>query len=319
MNQDLYQTLKSRVSGEVRFDRASRLMYSTDASIYEIEPIGVVIPRNHEDVFATMEIARDFKVPVLPRGAGTSLAGQTVGDAVVIDMSKHLNRVLEVNTEERWAIVEPGVVQEQLNLHLRPMGFLFGPDTSTANRATLGGMMGNNSAGSHSIVYGKTIDHVLEMDVILSSGEGRRLREMKFEEAALRGELEARIADIVCGHRAEIERRFPKIMRRVSGYNLDEFVRNGKFNLAKLVVGSEGTLAAVHQAKVRIEPRPPATALCVVHFADIIDSIRASDIILPFQPAAIELIDDMIINLARSSLELSRLMSFVQGHPAAIL
>src|SRR5213592_3451109 len=143
MNEDLYQALKKCVQGDVRFDRASRLMYSTDASIYEIEPIGVVIPRTHEDVFATMEIARDFRVPVLPRGGGTSLAGQTVGEAVVIDMSKHLNRVLDVNKEERWAIVEPGVVQEQLNLHLRPMGFLFRPDTSTANRATLGGMMGN--------------------------------------------------------------------------------------------------------------------------------------------------------------------------------
>src|SRR5947199_6821668 len=173
MNQDLYQSLKSRVSGEVRFDRASRLMYSTDASIYEIEPIGVVIPRTHEDVFATMEIARTFKVPVLPRGGGTSLAGQTVGDAVIIDMSQHLNRVLEVNTEERWAVVEPGVVQEQLNLHLKPKGYLFGPDTSTANRATIGGMMGNNSAGSHSIIYGKTIHHVLEMDDCLTSGQAR--------------------------------------------------------------------------------------------------------------------------------------------------
>src|SRR5437016_8539226 len=184
MNQDLYQALKARINGEVRFDGASRLMYSTDASIYEIVPIGVVIPRTHEDIFATMEIARDFKVPVLPRGAGTSLAGQTVGDAIVVDMSKYLSRVLEVNTDERWAIVEPGVVQEQLKLHLRPMGFLFGPDTASANRATIAGMMGNNSAGSHSIVYGKTIDHILEMDVVLSSGEGRHVREMKCEEAA---------------------------------------------------------------------------------------------------------------------------------------
>src|SRR5215467_11682578 len=300
MNEDLYQALKTRIEGEVRFDRASRLMYSTDASIYEIEPIGVVIPRTHEDVFAAVEIARDFQVPVLPRGGGTSLAGQTVGEAVVIDMSKHLNRVLEVNKDERWATVEPGVVQEQLNLHLKPMGFLFGPDTSTANRATLGGMMGNNSAGSHSILYGKTIDHVLEMDVILASGESRTLREMKFDDALARGGLEGRIADIVKANR-------------------DEFVRNGKFNLVKLVVGSEGTLATVHQAKVRIEPRPPATALCVVHFADIVESIRASDIILPFKPAAIELIDDMIINLGRNSLEISRLMGFVEGNPAAVL
>src|SRR3954469_23434251 len=208
MNEDLYEALKSRVQGDVRFDRASRLMYSTDASIYEIEPIGVVIPRSHEDVFATMETARQFNVPVLPRGGGTSLAGQTVGEAVVIDMSKYLNRVLVVNTEERWAIVEPGVVQEQFNLHLKPLGFLFGPDTSTANRATIGGMMGNNSAGSHSILYGKTIDHVLEVDVVLASGEGRTLREMKFEDAAVSGGLEGRIADIVSANRQEIDRRF---------------------------------------------------------------------------------------------------------------
>src|SRR6186997_3030301 len=197
MNDDLYHALEARVSGEVRFDRASRLMYSTDASIYEIEPIGVVIPRTHDDIFATMEIARDFKVPVLPRGAGTSLAGQTVGDAVVIDMSKYLNRVLEVNTDEHWALVEPGVVQEQLNLHLKPMGYLFGPDTSTANRATLGGMMGNNSAGSHSIVYGKTIDHVLETHVVLASGEQRVFAEMPPNEAGQTIGIEGRIAQIV--------------------------------------------------------------------------------------------------------------------------
>src|SRR5262245_873403 len=193
MNEDLQEALRSRISGEVRFDRASRLMYSTDASIYEIEPIGVVLPRTHEDVFAVMEIAKDFKVPVLPRGAGTSLAGQTVGEAVVIDMSKYLNRVLEVNTEERWALVEPGVVQEQFNLHLRPMGFLFGPDTATANRATIGGMIGNNSAGSHSIIYGKTIDHVIETHVVLASGEQRVFSDMTFEEAAARDGVEGRI------------------------------------------------------------------------------------------------------------------------------
>jgi len=319
MNEDLYQSLRKRVTGEVRFDRASRLMYSTDASIYEIEPIGIVLPRTHEDVFAAMEIAREYKVPVLPRGGGTSLAGQTVGDALVLDMSKYLNRVLEVNTEEGWALIEPGVVQEQFNLHLKPMGYLFGPDTSTANRATVGGMMGNNSAGSHSIIYGKTIDHVLEMDVVLSSGDRRTLREIKFAEAAHRGGLEARIANIVDANRAEIERRYPKIMRRVSGYNLDEFVRDGTFNLSKLVVGSEGTLATVHQAKVRIKPSSAATAVMVVHFTDIVDAIRASDIILPLNPSAIELVDDIIINLARSSLELSRQMDFVQGQPAALL
>ena len=173
---DLANSLREKIQGEVRFDRASRLMYSTDASIYEIEPIGVVIPRTPEDIFATVETAREFEVPLLPRGGGTSLAGQTVGRALVIDTSKYLNRVLEVNTEEGWAWVEPGVVQEQFNRHLHPLGYLFGPDTSTANRATIGGMIGNNSAGSHSILYGKTIDHVIEVDAILASGNERLSR-----------------------------------------------------------------------------------------------------------------------------------------------
>jgi FAD/FMN-containing dehydrogenase/Fe-S oxidoreductase len=319
MNEDLYEALKKRISGEVRFDKVSRFLYSTDASIYEIEPLGVVIPKTHEDVFAAMEITRDFGVPLLSRGGGTSLAGQTVGEAVVVDMSKCLNRVLEVNTEERWAMVEPGVVQEQLNLHLKPMGFLFGPDTSTANRATLGGMIGNNSAGSHSILYGKTIDHVLETHVVLASGEGRVFKDMSFEAASQMSGIEGRISDIVANNREEIDRRFPKIQRRVSGYNLDEFVRGTRFNLSKLVVGSEGTLVSVHQAKVKIEPRPKATALCVVHFKDLVESIRATDIILPFNPSAIELVDDLILSLARGSLELSRQMDFIDGQPAAIL
>lgn len=319
MNEDLYEALRKRISGEVRFDKVSRFLYSTDASIYEIQPIGVVLPRTHEDVFATMEITRDFNVPVLPRGAGTSLAGQTVGEAVVMDMSKYLNRVLQVNTEERWALVEPGVVQEQLNLHLKPLGFLFGPDTSTANRATLGGMMGNNSAGSHSIIYGKTIDHVLETHCVLASGEPRVFNDIKLADARQMTGLEGRIAEIVRDNSEEIERRFPKIQRRVSGYNLDEFVRNGKFNLSKLIVGSEGTLATVHQAKVRIEPRPAATALSVVHFNDLVTAIRATDWILPFKPSAVELVDDLILKLARGSLELSRQMDFIDGNPGAIL
>ena len=316
---DLEAVLKERVAGEVRFDESSRLLYSTDASIYEIMPIGVVVPRTPEDVFAAMEAAAEFDAPVLPRGGGTSLAGQTVGHAVVIDGSKYLNRVLEVNTEEGWAWVEPGVVQEQFNLHLKPMGRLFGPDTSTANRATIGGMIGNNSAGSHSILYGKTIDHVLEVDAVLASGERRLFKEIGFEEARRRGGLEGRIAEIVDLDRGEIEARFPRLMRRVTGYNLDEFVRNGKFNLAKLIVGSEGTLAMVHRAKVRIETRPRATALMTVHFEDIVDAIRASEVILPSGPSAIELVDDMVLDLARGSLEFSREIGFIEGRPGAIL
>ena len=172
----LYEELRQVIDGEVRFDPYSRALYSTDASMYQIEPIGVVIPRHRGDVVATVDIARRHQVPVLPRGGGTSLAGQTVGHAVVMDFSKYLNQILEVNTDEGWARVQPGVIQDEFNAHLRPLGFLFGPDTSTSNRATIGGMTGNNSAGSHSIVYGKTIDHVLELSIVLSDASSTVLQ-----------------------------------------------------------------------------------------------------------------------------------------------
>jgi len=156
MTEDLEQALRKRVEGAVRFDKMTRLLYATDASIYQIEPIGVVLPRHAGDVQAVIEVANRFNVPILPRGGGTSLAGQTVGHAVVLDFSRHMNQILEVNREERWCRVQPGVVQDELNASVGPLGLLFGPDTSTSNRATLGGMLGNNSAGAHSIAYGLT-------------------------------------------------------------------------------------------------------------------------------------------------------------------
>ena len=290
----LYEALRQVIDGEVRFDPYSRSLYSTDASMYQIEPIGVVIPRHVGDVVATVDIARRHQVPVLPRGGGTSLAGQTVGHAVVMDFSKYLNQILEVNTDEGWARVQPGVIQDEFNAHLRPLGFLFGPDTSTSNRATIGGMTGNNSAGSHSIVYGKTIDHVLELSVVLSDASTTVLKaldkaelEAKCEGGWLEHRIYRQVKHIVETNRDEIHKRYPTIQRRVSGYNLDAFVRNGEFNLAKMVVGSEGTLAVVTEAKVRIVPRPKATAVCVVHFDDLIASTEASEEILACDPYAI--------------------------------
>ena len=167
---DLENALRRVVRGSVRFDQGSRLLYSTDASMYQVEPIGVVIPRHADDVRATVQVAREQKVALLPRGGGTSLSGQTVNRALVVDFTQYMNRVLEVNTEELWARVQPGLVQDELNHQVRPMGLLFGPDTSTSNRATLGGMMGNNSGGSHSLAYGLTVDHVLEIRALLVDG-----------------------------------------------------------------------------------------------------------------------------------------------------
>ena len=166
----LEHELMQSVSGEVRFDAYSRAMYSTDASIYQIEPLGVVLPRNKEDVIATVDLAHRYGVPILPRGGGTSLAGQTVGRAIVMDMSKYMNNVLEVNTEEQWARVQPGIVLEQLNHQIRDTGLFFAPDPATANRSNVGGAIGNNSCGSHSILYGKTIDQIKELETVLSDG-----------------------------------------------------------------------------------------------------------------------------------------------------
>src|SRR5688572_12693072 len=167
---ELEHALRRVVRGDVRFDHASRMLYSTDASMYQVEPLGIVMPRDADDVRAAVEVARAQKVALLPRGGGTSLTGQTVNRALVLDFSQHMNQVLEVNTQERWARVQPGLVQDELNAHVRPLGLLFGPDTSTSNRATLGGMLGNNSGGSHSIAYGLTVDHVIEFRALLADG-----------------------------------------------------------------------------------------------------------------------------------------------------
>src|SRR5499425_1269252 len=180
---DLERELRRVVEGDVRFDQYSRLLYSTDASMYQMEPIGVVIPRHAGDVQAVLELADRESVAVLPRGGGTSLTGQTVNRAVVLDFSRWMQNILEVNREEMWARVQPGVVQDELNAHVRPMGLLFGPDTSTSNRATIGGMLGNNSAGSHSIAYGKTLDHVLELTCLLADGSQVVLRDLAPAEA----------------------------------------------------------------------------------------------------------------------------------------
>ncbi len=207
-NREIALELHKRVDGEVRFDRISRLLYATDSSMYEIEPIGVVLPRDKGDVQAVIEVANKFSVPILPRGGGTSLAGQTVGHAIVLDFSKYMNRVLEVSPDELWCKVQPGLVQDELNAYVRPMGLLFGPDTSTSNRATYGGMTGNNSAGMHSIAYGKTLDHVLELVAYLPDGRELVTKELSLEDLALKcqsqtseGHIYRELADIVDGHR----------------------------------------------------------------------------------------------------------------------
>ncbi len=323
---DVAAELKRRVEGDIYFDRYSRLLYSTDASIYQIEPIGVVVPRHKGDVQAVVELANKFSVPVLPRGGGTSLAGQTVGHALVLDFSKYMQNVLEVNQEELWCRVQPGLVQDELNAYVRSMGLQFGPDTSTSNRATIGGMIGNNSAGAHSLTYGKTLDHVIELTVLLSDGSEVVLKELssdalegKSQADSLEGRVHREVARLAQEHRSEILARYPKIMRRVSGYNLDEFIKPQPFNLSRILVGSEGTLGTVVEAKMRLVPKPKWTALDVVHFDDDLEALRASQVILETAPYALESTDKMILNLARGNIVQSQRLGFVQGNPSSLL
>jgi FAD/FMN-containing dehydrogenase/Fe-S oxidoreductase len=318
--------LAKRVEGDLRFDRYSRLLYSTDASIYQIEPVGVVVPRHKGDVQAVVEIANKLGVSILPRGGGTSLAGQAVGHSIILDFSKYMQNVLEVNKEELWCRVQPGLVQDELNAHVRGVGLQFGPDTSTANRATIGGMIGNNSAGAHSLTYGKTLDHVIELTVLLSEGSEAVLKDFSAEAVlaksradSIEGRAYREVFRLAAQHKNEILARYPKIMRRVSGYNLDEFAKPQPFNLSRMVVGSEGTLATVVEAKMRLVPKPKWTAMDVIHFHDDIEALQASQAILETGPYALESTDRMILDLARGNIVQSQRLGFVQGSPSSLL
>lgn len=326
----LADKLKQQIQGEVRFDRLTRILYSTDASIYRIEPIGVVFPRDEEDIAATVALAARERLPLLPRGAGTSLAGQTVGKALILDCSRHMNAILELNAEKRWVRVQPGVVLDQLNAFLRPHGLMFGPDVATSDRACLGGLIGNNSAGARSRVYGMTADHVLELRVVLSDGtittlaptapaEVRRRAAGSGREAALYREIPA----LIGAHREEIRRRFPKMDRRVSGYNLNRLEASlsagGSLDLTQLICGSEGTLAIVTEAKLNLLPRPRSTALGVVAFDDLIAAAEATVALLETGPVAIEMVDRLILGLAQESREYSRDYLPISGNPEALL
>jgi len=325
---DLEHELCRVVRGSVRFDPASRLLYSTDASMYQVEPIGIVTPRDPDDVIAAFDVARKQRVALLPRGGGTSLTGQTVNRALVLDFSQHMNGVLEVNAEELWARVQPGLVQDELNHHVRGLGLLFGPDTSTSNRATLGGMIGNNSGGSHSIAYGLTVEHVLELDALLADGTRVRFGtvtpaefEAKTRLDGAEGRIYREVAAIRAEYTEEIRKRYPKHWRRVAGYNLNELVKadSGPLNMARVVVGSEGTLLTVLEAKVRLVRRPRKTALDVIHYASIQEALESSQSILETGPHAVELTDKLILDLARENIEQRQRAAFVQGDPGAIL
>jgi len=309
----------------VRFDPYSRVLYSTDASIFRMQPVGVVIPRDADDVAATLETCYGAGVPVLPRGAGTSLCGQTVNHAVVLDFSKYMNSLISVNPEEMSAWIQPGLVVDELSSLVRQHSLQYAPDPATANRATVGGGIGNNSCGSHSIVYGKTVDHILEVKAVLSDGSRVHLAELtpqavraKMALSSLEGQIYRDVIQIAQSHREEIGRRFPKVMRRVEGYNLDQLLGEN-INMSYLIVGSEGTLVAITEAKVNLVPRPKRTGVAVVHFRSLHEAMLATVELLNESPSAIELMDKTLLDQARSQVALRRQMGFVEGDPAALL
>jgi FAD/FMN-containing dehydrogenase/Fe-S oxidoreductase len=334
----LGQRLSRESRAEVYFDRDMRGLYATDASLYEIEPIGVVVPRVFDDVAAIVKIAAEEHVPIVPRGAATSLSGQTIGPAIIIDFSKYLNRIGIVDRDAMTVRVEPGVVVDQLNAYLKPLGLMFGPDVSTSDRATIGGMIGNNSAGARSLRYGKTVDHVRSIEAVLADGTAATLGPVSTTELdaiCARNDTVGRVhrvvRDTVAAQETAIRDRFPHILRRVSGYNLDEFVPGlpvrprgwhedqWQFNLAKLIVGSEGTLAVAAAAELAVVPLPAAQGLVVLSFASIEAALDRLAEIVETGPVAVEMLDRMILDLAAQNPTFSHHLNFAEGRPAAVL
>src|SRR5262245_25726825 len=324
----LRRDLESQIEGEVRFDKVSRALYSTDASVYQIEPAGVVVVKSKQDIVKIVKLCKKYGCSLTMRGGGTSQAGQAIGEGIQVDTSKYFNRLLEVNPVERWARVQPGIVLDELNAALRPHNLRFAPDISTASRATVGGMMANNSSGARSVMYGKTIDHVLEQEAVLSDGSivhFRPLARPEVDAICQQNTLEAacyrEVRRLATTCAAEIDRRFPKVLRRVGGYNLDCFVDpNRPFNLAKMIVGSEGTLGVVLEAKIALVPLPKAKAVLAIQFADLLEALEATPAILPHHPSAIEIMDGFILNNTKQSAALDRMRrTFIEGDPAALL
>jgi FAD/FMN-containing dehydrogenase/Fe-S oxidoreductase len=334
----LRDRLTRETRAEVRFDRGLRMLYATDASLYQLEPVGVVVPRTAADVVEVVRIAAEAGVPVVPRGGATSLSGQTIGPALVLDVSKYLNRIGVVDRDAMTVRVEPGVVLDQLNAHLEPLGLMFGPDVSTSDRATIGGMIGNNSAGARSLRYGKTVDHVRAVEVVLSDGTPARLGPLsapELEAVCARTDIVGRVhreaRDTVAAHREAIAARFPRILRRVSGYNLDELVPGlpirpvgwvddpWRFNLARLIVGAEGTLAVVRAAELKVVPIPQAQGLVVLSFATIPSALDRLAEIVATGPVAVEMLDRMTLDLAAQHPLYAGKITFAAGHPAAVL
>lgn len=333
-----FSTLKHSLRGDLHLDESTLILYSTDASAYKERPLAVVYPLDKEDILQVILFCKKFKLGIIPRTAGTSLAGQVVGNGIVVDVSRTMTDILEVNREGKWVRLQPGVVLDELNLHLRPFGLFFGPETSTSNRCMIGGMVGNNACGAHSLIYGSTRDHLLEVKGFLPDGSEvhfKPLKETEFREKTKGNTLENslyRQAEEIFSdplNREQIEREYPEksLRRRNTGYALDELMNcslfsdhTADFNFSKLIAGSEGTLLFITEIKLNLVPLPPReTGLVCIHFKTLEEAMEGNLIALKYNPGAIELIDDVILKCTLDNIEQRKNRFFVQGEPGAVL
>jgi FAD/FMN-containing dehydrogenase/Fe-S oxidoreductase len=312
--------LRKELDAEIMFDAASRGRYSTDASIYQVEPIGIVVPRSEEAARAAIAIAVEQGIPILPRGAGSSQCGQAVGAALVIDHTKYLKNILETNLEKATAVVQPGVVLDALNAELRKHGLWFPVDVSTSAQATIGGMAGNNSCGSRSIAYGNMVHNVLAIDVFTATGERWRFGPLnELPNSGGYASLGQKLRELYEREKAEIEARFPKLLRKVAGYNLDH-LGPPHANAAHLLVGSEGTLAYSERIHLKLSPLPAQRSLGVCHFPKFYTAMELTQHIVKLGPTAVELVDRTMIGLARENPAFEKtLNAFIKGDPDAVL
>jgi FAD/FMN-containing dehydrogenase/Fe-S oxidoreductase len=318
---DLLAALEARVEGDVRFDSYTRELYATDASAYEQLPIGVVAPTSTADVAAVVSYCAENDIPVLPRGGGTSLAGQAVNEAVVLDFKRHMDELVDVDPDERTARAQAGITLARLNNHLEPHGLKFAPDPAWGDKSVLGGAIGNNTTGAHSLKYGKTDAYIEECEVVLSDGtvttfgwvDVDDLHERADPEGDLEARIYAEVARILDEEADEIRSRYPDLKRNVSGYNLDHLVENaeerGAVNLGRLMAGSEGTLAVVTEATVSLEPVPEATSVVMLTYDGVLPAMRDVAPILEHDPSAVEVMDDVFLDLARDTREFSDLVA----------
>jgi len=324
--QTFEQALKEAIQGEVRFDEISRKIYSVDASIYEIEPLGVVLPNSKEDLIKAVQIAKAFQISIIPRGAATGITGGCLGKGLIIDTSKYLNGILNIDYTLETATCEPGVVQDSLNTQLAKEGYRLGPDTSTGNRATLGGMLANNAAGARSLRYGKMVDHVHAVELLLATGECISLHELdeasfnrKLSLPGAEGNIYRTIQQIRETYADEITAHFPQMPRRVSGYNLDELIKPFPLNLSKIIAGSEGTLGICTKITMKISKKPIHTALCLLFFQNLIEALNPIQHLLTYQPLSLEMIDHHIIEASQKVATLKNISSLIPADTKVVI